>query len=78
MSCGSDWALLWLFCRPAAVALMRSLAWEPPYARGVALKRQGEKKKKKTLHRISLTVLTKRGFFSLKLKPDMMGKGVVT
>ena len=29
---------LWLWCRPAAVALIRPLAWELPYAMGVALK----------------------------------------
>ena len=29
---GSDLALLWLWCRPAAVALIKSLAWEFPYA----------------------------------------------
>ena len=29
---GSDLALLWLLCRPAAVALIGPLAWEPPYA----------------------------------------------
>ena len=45
MSCGvghrhgSDVALLWLWCRPAAVAPIRPLVWEPPYAVGVALKR---------------------------------------
>ena len=33
-------------CRPAATALIRSLAWEPPYAMGVALKKQKEKKKR--------------------------------
>ena len=50
MSCGlgcrrgSDPALLWLWCRLSAVALIRPLAWEPPYAMGVALK----KKKKKS------------------------------
>ena len=44
MSCGvgrrhsSDLLLLWLWCRPAAVALIRPLAREPPYAMGVALK----------------------------------------
>ena len=37
-----DPALLWLGCRPAAVAPIRPLAWEPPYAAGVA-----KKKKKK-------------------------------
>ena len=53
MSCGvgrrhrSDLAFLWLWCRPAATALIRPLAWEPPYARGVALK---TKKKKAHWH----------------------------
>ena len=43
MSCGvgrrhgSD---LWLGRRPAATGLIRPLAWEPPYAVGVALKGQ--------------------------------------
>ena len=27
---GSDPVLLWLWCRPAAVAPIRPLAWEPP------------------------------------------------
>ena len=36
----SDPALLWLWYRSAAVALIRPLAWEPPYAMGMALKRQ--------------------------------------
>ena len=30
-------ALLWLWCRPAAAALILPLAWEPPCAAGVAL-----------------------------------------
>ena len=30
--------LLWLWCRPVAVALIRPLAWELPYATGAALK----------------------------------------
>jgi len=50
MSCGigrkggSDPALLWLWCRPVATALIGPLAWEPPYAVGAALKRQTNKK----------------------------------
>ena len=40
---GSDPVLLWLSCRPAAVALIRPLAWESPYAAGVTLKRQKQK-----------------------------------
>ena len=39
---GSDPALLWPWCRPAATAPIAPLAWEPPCAMGVAL----EKKKK--------------------------------
>ena len=35
---GLDLALLWLWCRPAAAALNRSLAWQHPYAAGGALK----------------------------------------
>ena len=35
-----DPALLWLWCRPAVVAPIRPLAWEPPYAMGAALKRK--------------------------------------
>ena len=45
-----DLALLWLWCRLAAVALIGPLAWEPPHAMGVALndkKTKSKKKKKK-------------------------------
>ena len=45
--CSSDPVLLWLWCRPAAAARIRPLAWEPPYAASAALKRQKDKKKKK-------------------------------
>ena len=45
--CSSDLALLWLWRRPAAIALTRPLAWGPLYAAGAALKRQKTKKKKK-------------------------------
>ena len=45
--CGSDLELLWLWRRLAAVALIRLLAWEPPYTVGAALKRQKDKKKRK-------------------------------
>ena len=49
MSCGvgrrhgSDLVWLWLWCRPAATAPIRPLAWGPPYAVGAALKRQNKK-----------------------------------
>ena len=45
MSCGvgrrqgSDPMLLWPWDRPAPVAPIGPLAWEPPYARGAALKK---------------------------------------
>ena len=45
MSCGlgyrhgSDPALLWLWCKLAATAPIRPLAWEPPYAMGAALEK---------------------------------------
>ena len=35
-----DLTWLWLWCGPVATALIRPLAWEPPYAAIVALKRQ--------------------------------------
>ena len=35
-----DPALLWLWCRLAAVAPIGPLVWEPPYATGVALKKR--------------------------------------
>ena len=51
MSCGvgcrrgSDPALLWLWHRPVAIAPIRPLAWEPPYAAGAA-QRNSKKKKR--------------------------------
>ena len=40
---GSDLALLWLWCRPAATTPIRPLDWEPPYARGAALEKAKQK-----------------------------------
>ena len=42
-----DLGLLWLWCRPATVALIGPLAWEPPYAMSVALKSKKQKAKNK-------------------------------
>ena len=36
--CDLDLALLWLWCRLVATALIKSLDWEPPYVMGAALK----------------------------------------
>ena len=44
--CGSDPTLLWLWCKPAAVAPIQALAWEITYAEDAALKSKKEKKKK--------------------------------
>ena len=58
MSCGvgcrrgSDLVLLWLWCRLAATAPIRTLAWEPPHAAGAALEktaRQKQKQKQKNM-----------------------------
>ena len=49
-------ALLWLWCRLAATALIRSLAWEPPYPAGAAqemAKRQNKQTNKKIILSIS-------------------------
>ena len=43
--CGRDPTLLWLWCRLAAIAPIRPLAWEHPYAMGTVFK----KKKNATL-----------------------------
>ena len=50
--CGSDLVFLWLWCRPAAIATIGPLAWEPPHATCMALKRQ--KTKTKQTKRIQL------------------------
>ena len=42
-----DLALLWLWARQAAVALIQPLAWEPPFAADVALKKPKQKAKPK-------------------------------
>ena len=36
---GSDPVLLWLWCRPVAVAPIGPLAWESPYTTGAALEK---------------------------------------
>jgi len=53
-----DPVLLWLWCRPEATALIRPLAWEPPYAAGVALKREKKKKSPEELSKIDKLFLT--------------------
>jgi len=45
--CVKDPALLWLWCRLAAAAPIRSLAWKLPYIIGVALKKKKKNEEKK-------------------------------
>ena len=42
---GLDPELMWLWYRPVTVALIQPLAWGPPYASGVPLKKRKKKKK---------------------------------
>ena len=51
--CGSDPALLWLWCRLGTIAPIGLLACEPPCATGAALeKTKKEKKRKNIMHLI--------------------------
>ena len=63
--------LLWLWCRPLVTALIRPLAWEPPYAAGATLekakrqkgkkaKKRKKKKKKKKEREREFTVIQKK------------------
>ena len=45
--CGLDLALLWLWCRPEAVALIRSLDCHTPYDMCVAIKGKERRKERK-------------------------------
>ena len=62
MSCGvyrrwgSDPVLLWLWRSPAATALIRPLAWEPPYTTGVALKNKKDKNKNKNKNKYDFRI----------------------
>ena len=52
--------LLWLWCRPAAATPIQPLAWELPYATGVALKSK-RKEKKGSLGVRPSPLVTRRG-----------------
>ena len=64
MSCGVghrrglDLALLWLWRRPVATALVRPLAWEPPYAAGSGPRKGNKTKTKTTTQKTTLSHLT--------------------
>ena len=56
--CSLDLALLWLWHRPAATALIGPLAWDPPYAIGAALEKKKDKKQNKTKQNKKPSLLT--------------------
>ena len=70
MSCGVgrrlslDLALLWLWCRPAAAALIRPLARKPPHAVGAALKSKQTNKQKKVIKRMLAILSSDMAFLS--------------
>ena len=74
--CSSDPVLLCLWYRPVATAPIGLLAWEPPYAAGVALESKKKKKKKKKSVKVSLTINIKnalnheKGFLITAQNPE--------
>ena len=62
--CGLDPTLLWLWRTLAAVALIRPLAWEPPYAKGAASKDQN-KIKIKEIRMPSNVIITSSLYLSI-------------
>ena len=62
---GSDPTLLWLWHRLVATALIRPLAWEPPYARGAALEKGKRKKNAIGNYKNNPVRLTKLVIYSL-------------
>ena len=77
MSCGvgqrpgSDLALQWLWHRPAAIALSEPLAWEPPYAAGMALKSKKQTKKETPIYHLSYVITNQEfltGIYYVQLK----------
>ena len=72
LRCGLDLMLLWLWCRPAAVALIGPLAWESPCSTGVALE-SGEKKKKSCCSSDSTTSICHRCCPKKKQKKESRG-----
>ena len=66
--CGLDPVLLWLWCRLVVTALIRPLAWGPPCATGVVLKKK--KKDKKTPCLLKLLLKSKIKKQPNQTKPD--------
>ena len=58
---GLDPALLWLWHRPVAIAPIRPLAWEPPCAIAVGLKRQKHKKEEEDKYKSNKAIVKCQG-----------------
>ena len=72
--CSLDLAWLWLWCRMAAAALIRPLAWEPPGAAGAALKTKKRKRNenvgiKKTREKVQ------KDYYLINTRSDRQGNG---
>ena len=50
LRCSLGPTLLWLWCKPAATAPIRPLAWEPLYATDAALKKRKQNKMVKSMY----------------------------
>ena len=80
MCCGighrqdSDPKLLWLWCRPAATAPIRPLAWEPPFALGAAL----EKAKRQKINKQTNKQKTKKNKTETKTRKQAAKEVFVT
>ena len=66
--CGSDLIFSGCAARPAAVALIGPLAWEPPYAAGVALRKTKQQQQTNSLRAITHFLLSS---FSINYVPCM-------
>ena len=71
--CASDPALLWLWHRPAAAALICPLAWELPHAVGVAVKKPEQEQKIENKYRANCLGLPRTDLV-LALKVPHPGK----
>ena len=73
--CGSDPALLWLWCGPVATAPIKPLAWEPPYAAGAAQEIATTTKDKKK-KRVLLMIWTKLFRVQLGVSSEVENAGI--
>ena len=75
-----DPRLMWLWCRPAAAALIPPLAWELPYATGKALKKQKKNQQQKIITAIltfSIHHLDQSTAINIKARPPSNKKIIV-